>query len=70
MLHEIKLEEIGKWWFPSGEFQYRGTLSFDNSKGAILTISGDFPVPMEIHNLRSKEDFLILGEFDDGRKLR
>ncbi len=70
MTHGIRLEVEGKWWLALGEnCELPGTLSFDNTEGASLTILGPFPIPIEIHSLRSKEDFIILGELNDGRKV-
>ena len=64
----MELNVSGKWWFPREYIQLPGTLIFDDDK-AILTISGAFLPTMETYAARDKEDFIILGELEDGRKV-
>jgi hypothetical protein len=64
----MELNVNGKWWFPREYIQLPGTLIFDDNT-AILTISGAFLPTMETYASRDKEEFIILGELEDGRKV-
>jgi hypothetical protein len=61
---------IGHWWLPTNpNSTLPGTLFFDYQKEGSLVISGPFHLPIEFHLTRFKENFIILGESNEGKKM-